>query len=296
MEFNTTVYLSPLAYVEVGVRWGKFIKLVKNGKWLYLSEANYKLLKENLLKLNESHEKNSEFELQFNSIKSVKADSFRFSRTTTFCEHFEKDGSLFKKYVQFNAREWEAFNTRLAVIDSYLAYDEALGIDGGLEWSLLEHPNGYGDEVGSKQRCLVPRMCDAKFYFCLQRYLLVQGIRNLQPTVCGGCINDSTDENLHSKEGEGCRAPPHTMIPMLFDNVNDTIIDLMSAADNVYEALKWTKENSGSEFPSFSDETKKGMVCEENKFDCAHDDCKRLTEVYERTFDSVFSPASKLFK
>ena len=50
-------------------------------------------------------------------------------------------------------REWDAFKARLAVIGSYLAYDEAIGI--GI---------GYGDKVGSKQRFLVPQMCDDKFY------------------------------------------------------------------------------------------------------------------------------------
>ena len=83
---------------------------------------------------------------------------------------------------------------------------------------------------------------------------------------------------------------------MLFDNVNDTIVHLMSAADKVNKAVKWTKkENSGSEFPSFSDDVKIGMVSNEDNFDCSHDDCKPLTEVCEHTFNSVFATANKLY-
>ena len=104
-------------------------------------------------KMNESHANNKEFEPDS---KRQILTLFCLARTTKFCKHFEKDGKLLKKYVQLNKREWDAFNTRVAVIDSYLAYDEAIGIDGGLEWSLFKHPKGYGDEVGSKQRCLVP--------------------------------------------------------------------------------------------------------------------------------------------
>ena len=300
MIFDTKVYLSPVAYVEVGVRWGKFVKIVKNEKFFYLSAENFNVFDENIASIESSHENNTKFEITFTKLKKLLTDSFRQNRTTSFSEVFEKDGQLYTKYVQLNEREWNALKLRMPTIKAFMSYDEAIMLGDDMGWSLLEYPAAVWDEAGAKERRLVPRMCNTALYDQLQRFLWHEGVNYLLSTVCSGCRGNHEAEGAHKHPGHGCKANWSSMVDVLFEGVYANTLELSAAVDLVNDALKWSIPKEDLPKKKTFEEAK-AMIVAEHWDDgmpatCEHDECKVMFALYNATFKCVFCPLAKMFK
>ena len=293
------LYLSPLVSVEVGAKWGKYLKFEKASekpKWMYLSFDNYEVLKSNVEIIDQSHQKNSTFTLVLSDTKSVEANTYRQARTTTLTELYVNDeGQKKTKYFTMNAREWEAFKQRMPRLEDFLGYDEALQVDDNLHFCLIKAPRPHADASAIKEKHLLPRMCKDTFFKALQQHLLHETLHYLKPTWCVGCASKSDAPHRHAVPETS--ADWELMVDELSDGVIGNTIDLDRAVDLINESqLKWSKD----EIPTFDKPTKMALMKEELATDdrmwCEHDDCKQVMSAYRSTFDCVFFPKNKLFK
>lgn len=289
-------YLSTNVKVEIGVRYSKFIKFVKATKRLCLSEEAWGKLKECIEGVDYSHETGSKFEVELGGDKTLVADTFKNTRTTTLCEAFERDGKLGTKYFPLTRREWMSLKARIEEIDRVLSYDISYKLS-ETEWTLLEdQPIPDVNAVmlaGVREKKLIPRICNDYLVKMIYKHLLVEAIRISSSTVCVGCIAKSNNEEMHCIEGKGCKASWQSMVDVLLESVEFNV-HLDKTVSRFTAAVGWDVGQDEFDLSVISQEESRNLVLG-HPFGCC-EKCASVVDVYAITFRGVFNTFDSMFK
>ena len=275
-----TITVSDNVKVEVGVRFGKYIKIYRGQKSISLSDITWKFVFNNHESLiAKSLENNSEYGLTFTQAKSLRVSMFRDQPYVTFCEDFvAKDGKRLTKYVSLNKAEWKTLQSNLEKIQRILNYDVLYRDDAG-DWYLAQ----VGQDVSNSiEKRLAPRMCAKTFELQLCVYLITSMINKTRKDTCEGCKTMVNLPYWHASDGFGCQADWYTTVHTRLTDVKQ-MINVEQAINTINLLMGWKAANKGFEFDD-------QLLCDvtvDHKAMPACDACKELLPIYWDMFENI---------
>ena len=275
-----TVAISDIVKVEVGVRFGRFVKIYRGEKSISLADKTWLFVVNNQKLITKSLESGSDYGLTFTQAKSLRVSMFREQPYVTFCEDFSaKDGKRLTKYVSLNKLEWNTLQNNIATIQKILNYD-IIYCDASGNWHL---PRAGQVLENATERRLVPRMCAKTFELQLRVYMITKLINETRKETCDGCNQMIDLPYYHRSDGFGCQADWYTSVQARLEDVQQ-MINLEEAISTVNRAMLW--EMTANNF-TFDNQLLRDVTVD-HKTMPACDSCKELLPIYWDLFESTF--------
>ena len=104
---------------EVG-NYGKYLRIMRNKKWISLGEKTWNFLKNNIPLLASSFRAGSDCGVTLTNGKSVKVSQYRGQSYVSLHEVTSVDGKPFDSYIHLNEEEWRSLIISLPKIDLLL--------------------------------------------------------------------------------------------------------------------------------------------------------------------------------
>ena len=267
-----------LLKVEVGIRFGKYIKFYRCEKSISLAARTWQFVLNNQELISKSLEDGSDYGLTFTQAKSLRVSMFRGQPYVTFCEDFTgKDGIRLTKYVSLNKLEYSTLQNNMEKIKRILDFDVAY-CNSADNWQLQR----AGQVLDTMKMRLMPRMCAKTFELQLRVYLITSMINKTRKNTCEGCTRMLDLPYWHQSDGYGCQADWYTTVHARIEDAQQAI-DLEQAIATINLMMGW--EMPIKNFPVDDKILREVTVSHKAMPSC--ESCKELLPIYWDMFEQI---------